>query len=248
MKTGFLLKYQPNNGNTNMDFDERLLNFAIEHAVDVPIVRFYGWAPACLSLGRNQDDTFIDKDICQKKGVDIVRRLTGGRALYHDRELSYSFICPISFLKTGGAVVDSCREICGALSLGFAKLGLDVGFLEEKKRTRRYEYCMSLSTDTDLIYKNKKLVGSAQYRKDGYLLQQGSILLDYDKAEIQTLFGEKPSDRKITTLKKIAPKITGYALENALREGCSDYFEIEFTPLFLEDQNVERLLLQDKCV
>lgn len=248
MKKGFLLKYQPNNGNINMDLDERLLNFAIENSIDVPILRFYGWAPACISLGRNQDDGFVDKEFCKKKGVHIVRRLTGGRALYHDRELSYSFISPVSFLKNGDSVFESCREICGALSLGFSKLELDVGFIDEKKRTRQYEYCMSLSTNTDLTYKDKKIVGSAQCRKEGYLLQHGSILLDYDKFEIQNLMGEKPSDRKITTLRKIAPKVTGYALEKAFRESFSAYFEMEFVPIFLEDQNVERVLLQDRYV
>lgn len=248
MKKGFMLKYQPNNGNMNMDLDERIFNFVIENAIDVPVVRFYGWTPACISLGRNQDDDFIDKKFCKKKGVHIVRRLTGGTALYHDKELSYSFISPISFLKNGESVVESCREIGGALSLGFSKLGLNVGFVEEKKKARRYEYCMSLSTSTDLAYKDKKIVGSAQYRKDGYLLQQGSILLDYDKFEIHNLFGEKPSDRKITTLKKVAPKVTGYALEKVFRESFSEYFEMEFIPIFLEDQNVERLLRQDICV
>ena len=82
MKKGFMLKYQPNNGNMNMDLDERIFNFVIENAIDVPVVRFYGWTPACISLGRNQDDDFIDKKFCKKKGVHIVRRLTGGTALY----------------------------------------------------------------------------------------------------------------------------------------------------------------------
>lgn len=247
MKKGVLLKYQPNNGNTNMDLDERLLNFAIENSIELPILRFYGWAPACISLGRNQDDDFIDKAFCKKKGIHIVRRLTGGRALYHDRELSYSFISPISFLENGESVLESCREICCALSLGFSKLGLNVGFVDEKKRTKHYEYCMSTSSSTDLTIKERKLVGSAQYRKDGYLLQHGSILLDYNKIEIHNLLGEKPSDKKVTTVKRVAPKLTGYDIEKALGEGFSDYFGIEFATLFLEDLNVERLLLQDRC-
>ena len=83
-----------------MKIDEELLNSAINEKLNYPIFRLYGWSPACVSLGRNQNDNFIDTKVLKSKGIDVVRRLTGGRALLHDDEITYSFICPVSYLKT----------------------------------------------------------------------------------------------------------------------------------------------------
>ena len=98
---GYFVNYSVNTGQYNMDFDEKLLDFSIENNLKEPIFRLYGWSPACVSLGRNQSDKHINKDFCNNNNIDIVRRLTGGRALLHDNELTYSFVCPIEFLTNG---------------------------------------------------------------------------------------------------------------------------------------------------
>ena len=247
-KNGVFLPFRPNNGNTNMDLDERLLNFAIKNDWQVPVLRFYGWAPACVSLGRNQDDEDINKVYCAEHGIDIVRRLTGGRALFHDDELTYSFVCPSSFLKSGETVLKSYKEISGALAAGFKRLGIELGFPETKKASTNYAYCMSLSTGADLSFCGKKIVGSAQYRKHNYILQHGSILFSYDTDKIKNIFGEEPEQNKITTLRDILPGISGYELCNALKKGMEEYFSIEFDTIRLQDQSEEFLLRQDICV
>ena len=247
-KNGVYLPFRPRNGNDNMDLDERLLNFAIQNVWDVPVLRFYGWSPACVSLGRNQEDTCVNKKYCEQQGIDIVRRITGGRALFHDDELTYSFICPVSYLKNGETIIQSYKEISGAIAQGFKKLGIDVQLPSEKRVSTHFEYCMSLATGADLSVDGKKLVGSAQFRKKGYILQHGSILYTYDKEKIEKIFSEKPSDDKIALLKQLIPDITGAKLCEALKAGFEDYFDIIFEPVRLQDQSEEFLLRQDICV
>ena len=187
-----------------MDFDELILNTAIKKSLSEPVLRFYGWSPVCVSLGRNQSEAHINKDFCTYHKIDIVKRLTGGRALLHDRELTYSFVCPVKFLTHGESVIQSYKEISGALVLGFKKAGIVISFPQEKKAKTNYEYCMSLSTGADLNYQGKKIVGSAQYRKQGYILQHGSIMFNYDKELIMNIFKEIPDSSKITTLKPLS--------------------------------------------
>lgn len=209
-----------------MDFDEKILNYAISQQLNQPVFRLYGWAPKCVSLGRNQKEN-INKDFCKTDNIDIVRRLTGGRALLHDNELTYSFVCPVSFLKNGETVIQSYKEISGALALGLKQLGIDAQFPEEKKASTHFEYCMSLSTGADLSVNGKKIVGSAQFRKQGYILQHGSIMFDYDKEIIKNVFGEDPDTSKITTIKETAPQVTLEELCNSLKFGVEKAFEIK---------------------
>lgn len=231
---GYFIPYAVNNGEFNMDFDEKILDFSHQNQLQVPVLRFYGWAPACVSLGRNQSIKAINTDYCTENGIDVVRRLTGGRALLHDNELTYSFVCPISFLKNGESIVGSYKEISGALALGFQKLGIDANFPEEKKVKTNFEYCMSVSTGADLSFKGRKIVGSAQYRKQGYILQHGSIVFDYDTKLIENIFGEKPMKDKIITMNEINIEINKEKLANAIKQGVKEYFAIQ-----LQDLNEE---------
>lgn len=195
-------------GQKNMDTDENLLNSAISEGFEEPIFRLYGWKPACVSLGRNQDDNFLDRDFLKSHNIDVVRRLTGGRALLHDNEITYSYICPISYLEHGEHVVSSYKEICKFLIEKFKKLGIELDFGGSKPVNTAFDYCMLISTGADLCYKNKKLIGSAQCRKNGYILQHGSILYDCDKTLLETVFGEHVTSNEITTIKEINPHLT----------------------------------------
>lgn len=225
------IPYSVNTGKVNMDIDESLLNRAVSEHQKKPVLRLYGWSPECVSLGRNQDDSHINKDYCLKNNIDIVRRLTGGRALLHDNELTYSFVCPVSFLKNGQTIIQSYKEISGALAAGLKKAGIDAYMPLEKKASTNFEYCMSLSTGADLSFKGKKIVGSAQFRKHGYILQHGSIMFDYDKEKIKNIFGEAPLEEKITTIKESAPQLTLEGLCDSLKCGFEEYFNLEFKPL-----------------
>lgn len=195
-------------GEKNMQIDSDLLDLAIKNQIKEPTFRLYAWKPACVSLGRNQNETFLNKDFLKKKNIDVVKRLTGGRALLHDNELTYSYICPISFLDNGESVVNSYKEISQILIDGFKKLGINLEFPKNKRPHTKFDYCMSISTGADLCYKGKKLIGSAQFRKEGYILQHGSVLFDYNKDLIEQIFKENVDETSITCIKEIKPNLS----------------------------------------
>lgn len=202
------INYQVLTGQENMRIDSDLLDSAIENKLDYPIFRLYAWKPACVSLGRNQKDDFLDRSFLKENNIDVVRRLTGGRALLHADEITYSFICPTLYLKNGEHVVSSYKEISRILIGKFKTIGIDLDFGSNKPIKTGFDYCMLISTGADLCYHGKKLIGSAQCRKQGYILQHGSILYDYDKALLEKIFKEPVSADEITSIKEINPKLT----------------------------------------
>ena len=203
-----ILPYHTNCGQVNMDIDSELLESAIKKRKKEPIFRLYGWTPPCVSLGRNQNDSFLNREFLQNNNIDVVRRLTGGRALLHDNEITYSFICPVSYLKNGEHVISSYKEISQVLIDKFQKLGIELDFGGNKPVKTSFDYCMLISTGADLCYKGKKLIGSAQCRKNDYILQHGSILYDYNKTLLEQVFNEPVNTDEITTVKEINPDLT----------------------------------------
>ena len=213
-----IIPYETRTGKENMQMDSDLLDFAIKNELKEPIFRLYGWKPACVSLGRNQKDDFLDYEFLKSKNIDVVRRLTGGRALLHDNEITYSFICLESFLQNGSHIVSSYKEISQILIDKFKKLGIDLDFGASKPIKTGFDYCMLISTGADLCYKEKKLIGSAQCRSHGYILQHGSILYDYNKKLLEEIFKEKVSTDEITSIKEINPKLSKEEIIDILNE------------------------------
>ena len=145
----------------------------------------------------------------------MVRRLTGGRALLHDDEITYSYITPISIIPNGETISASYKYISGILIDFFKTLGVDLDFggapklnNGEIKGSMKFDYCMLISTGADVCYQGRKIIGSAQYRKQGYILQHGSILFNYDKKLLEDLFHEEVSTDSITTVNEILPNLT----------------------------------------
>ena len=202
------IPYEVKTGQENMQIDSDLLDWAIENNYQDAIFRLYGWSPACISLGRNQKDDFVDEKLVKDCNIDVVRRLTGGRALLHDNELTYSFICPVNYLKNGENVVESYKEISQYLIDKLETIGIHTEFGAQKAVKTKFDYCMLISTGADLCYQGKKLIGSAQCRKNGYILQHGSILMDYNKELLEKIFNEKVETSEVTCIKAINPNIT----------------------------------------
>ncbi|HET9496504.1 MAG TPA: biotin/lipoate A/B protein ligase family protein [Chloroflexia bacterium] len=184
-------------GDYQMALDEALLESVI--AGGVPVVRFYTWRPATLSLGVNQPFGEIDADECARRGFGLVRRLTGGRAVLHQHELTYSVIALENDSRVSGGVIESYRKISTALVEGLRSMGADVSLAEPSKAMfralaesrRRTELddtvdssngavCFDTASAYELTARGRKLVGSAQARRGGAILQHGSILLDVD--------------------------------------------------------------------
>lgn len=210
-----LIPFEVNSGKDNMLIDRDLLETAIKSKSKEHIFRLYAWSPKCISLGRNQKINFINTDVQKKYDIDIVRRLTGGRALLHDKELTYSYICPVSGLKNGDSIIESYKEISSKMFLNqFKQLGIELEFVSRTPHNSDLNYCMQISTSADLCYKGKKLVGSAQFRKEGYLLQHGSILFNYDKNLLENLFKEKIDENLMTCINEINPDISMFDVIN----------------------------------
>ena len=191
------LGYSIHSGAENMRLDLEMLERAINENVEEPLFRLYGWAPKCISLGRNQKDDFLSGEI------GSVRRLTGGRALLHDNEVTY---CYVGKANEHESVIDSYKKISGILIDFFDTLGIKLEYGENKRVSTHYDYCMLLSTGADVCYQGKKIIGSAQCRKNGYILQHGSILFGYDKTLLENLFHEEV--KGITTVNEILPDMT----------------------------------------
>lgn len=188
-------------GALNMAVDEVLLGSVI--AGGSPVVRFYTWKPAALSLGVNQPVGEVHLAECAARGFDVVRRLTGGRAVLHQYELTYSVIARENDMRVSGGVIESYRKISAALVEGLSSLGAAVSLAPHDRASIRsvasrreeaalaYEgetatieghsaVCFDAASAYELTSSGKKLVGSAQARRGGALLQHGSILLDID--------------------------------------------------------------------
>ena len=194
------LGFSVNSGSLNMEIDAQMLENAISNSEKDILFRLYGWSPMCISLGRNQKDDFLTGEI------EAVRRLTGGRALLHDDEITYCCVAPADAIPNGQSVVDSYKYISGILIDFFRTLGVELDFGENKRVSTHYDYCMLLSTGADVCYKGQKIIGSAQCRKNGYILQHGSILFGYDKSLLENLFHEEV--KGIVTVNEILPTLT----------------------------------------
>ncbi len=170
-------------GEYNMRMDELLAERLMAHQGS-PTLRVYGWKPHAISLGYNQHHTDFDEALCEAQGIDIVRRPTGGRAILHAEELTYS----VTMFSCGKNITDSYCEISRALLSGLHLLGADVEYastqpnLPQFYRSRTSIPCFASSTRYEIQFRGKKLVGSAQRRFIApggaeIVLQHGSVLL-----------------------------------------------------------------------
>jgi lipoate-protein ligase A len=175
-----LLNDPPAGGAWNMAVDEVLLDGVATGAVP-PTLRFYRWTPACLSLGYFQPLDVVNLDGCRELGVEIVRRPTGGRAILHDRELTYSITLPASVLGPDGGVLPSYYRLSLALQDGLRQLGVAATLAPESAASSSPEHgpiCFDRPSAHEILLDGRKLVGSAQMRRGGGLLQHGSILIE----------------------------------------------------------------------
>src|ERR1700716_807860 len=167
-------------GAWNMAVDEVLLEGVAAGAVP-PTLRFYQWAPPCLSLWYFQPFEVVALDGCRALGVDVVRRPTGGRAILHDRELTYSVALPAAVLGHDGGVLPSYYRLSLALQDGLRRLGVPATLAPESSADGSPEHgpvCFDRPSAHEILLQGRKLVGSAQMRRGGGLLQHGSILIE----------------------------------------------------------------------
>ena len=174
----------------NMATDEAIMRSYAAKQVP-PTIRFYGWQPAAVSMGYFQHgEREINFAACREQGIDVVRRLTGGRAVLHAQELTYSIIVGEDYPDMPMTITASYRYLSQGLLLGLAKLGLTA---EMTKPQAAYAHktpqpasaaCFDAPSHYELTVSHKKLIGSAQVRKHGVILQHGSILLAFSAEQL----------------------------------------------------------------
>jgi lipoate-protein ligase A len=184
-------------GAANMAEDEAILTAVVE-GLCLPTLRFYSWSPPCLSLGRNQPLADVDLSACRRAGVDVVRRPTGGRAILHTDELTYSVTLVQSDPRATGDVVESYRRLSEGLLAGLRGLGVKAAeAVEQRQRaTDLTAICFEVPSDYEITTGGRKLVGSAQWRARGAVLQHGSLPLHGDLSRIVTYLALADAERE----------------------------------------------------
>jgi lipoate-protein ligase A len=190
----------------HMAVDEAIAE-EIASAVSPPTIRFYRWKPGAVSIGCFQClEDEVDRDACMARGVDIVRRRTGGGAVYHDPEgeITYSVIAPESCYQAD--IRASYREICGSIIAGLATLGIEASFRPVN----------------DVVVGSRKISGSAQTRRHGVLTQHGTILYRLDRDTMFTLL--RPSAKKLED----KPALSFHdSVTSASEEGCTSLDQLD---------------------
>ena len=236
MLTFKLLDSGPNLGAYNMAVDEELLSRA-QAAETLPVLRFYTWDPPAVSIGKFQKiETAVNADACKRRGFDIVRRITGGRAVLHNKELTYSIIARIDDPLFPSTVLGTYKVIAAGLVTGLRNLGIPAEMvsrggrnadLVEKKASN--PACFSSPSWYEIVVHGKKIVGSAQRRLSNAFLQHGSILLEYDQALEAEVIPGGCSDNTVTSIKQeLGRDIPLTEVKQAFIAGFSESLGIEF--------------------
>lgn len=180
-----LLITPPARGAWNMAVDEALLT-AVGREESLPTLRLYDWSPACLSLGYAQSFRDVDVLRLESLGWDVVRRMTGGRAILHVDELTYSVTAPPDEPRVQGSVLESYQRLAQALMLALHKLELPVEMEMNAPpaNATKGPVCFEVPSAYEIVIGGKKLVGSAQARKRMGVLQHGTLPLHGDLTRI----------------------------------------------------------------
>lgn len=250
------------NGSTNMAIDEAILEAVINHEVP-PTLRLYAWNPPCLSLGIAQPAADVNKNKLIEKGFDLVRRPTGGKAILHTDELTYSVIGPISDPRLAGGVLESYQNLSTALLHTLLSLGIPAK-INPKNKKRNAEHsnlsgsntriinpvCFEVPSDYEITVDGKKVIGSAQARRKDAVLQHGSIPLCGDLSRITRVLNYqdegalisaelKIKERAITIEEILGEKIPPEVAGQALVDSFSSMLNLDFKPSQLSQSEID---------
>ncbi|MBI4177397.1 MAG: lipoate--protein ligase family protein [Candidatus Aenigmarchaeota archaeon] len=228
-----------NNAFMNMAIDEAVCE-AVASGKFPPTIRFYTWLPSAVSIGYFQSlNDEVDVNVAKELGVDIVRRRTGGGAVYHDSkgEITYSVVAPESVMPKG--IRESYQLVCGWITGSLKNLGIVSEF----------------RPINDIIAGDKKISGNAQTRRNGVLLQHGTLLYDLDVRTMFTLLKvpkEKISDKMIQSVEERVTKVLNFGsfsmqdVSDAMMKGFTRDKEYEIGSLTDEEINRAKELAENR--
>jgi lipoate-protein ligase A len=187
-----LVVTEPLDGATNMAIDEALLRARLAGEAP-PTVRCFGWRPPAVSLGYGQSLDSIDQAACDRLGVGLVRRPTGGSGILHEGpalELTYSVVARRGDFPGAEDLLETYRVLGGGLAAGLRMLGVEaeVAPLVRERHGATPTFCFARTGAYEIAVGGRKLVGSAQRRQGGGFLQHGAVLLDIDPGRLRAVF------------------------------------------------------------
>lgn len=229
----------PTDGRSNMALDEAILDAVCVHQ-SPPTLRLYGWIPACLSLGYGQSPFDVDRFRLDKMGWDVVRRPTGGKAILHTDELTYSVALPADHPLAQGGILESYQRISRALMAALSGLGLRTRSEKQANDTKEVgAVCFEVPSHYEITADGRKLIGSAQTRRKAGVLQHGSLPLSGDIARICDVLTysdemsreagrEAVRARAITLAEALGHEVDWYTAADALAWGFETALDIAF--------------------
>ena len=244
-----------------MRLDRALLSW-VERCFDkITVVRFYRWAAPTISLGENQRvQEAVDQVHCRREKIPIVRRPTGGRAVFHDHELTYSLVSNQCQYFSLNSVRETYRVIAAALKAGLQSLGISAQLADGLRPplpvppSGRKNPCFISPSRYELLLGGHKMAGGAQRRLRRSFLQQGSIPLQVDYAQMAAALGiqEEVLRRTLLSVSEASGhKVLFEALCDALKEGFEETFQVQLK-VFDPDEGVRPFsglrLLWGNCV
>ena len=251
-------------GAFNMAADETLAE-GLRDGAGKPVLRIFGWNPPAVSLGYNQLlHREVDVEKCRRAGIDVVRRPTGGRAVLHWEELTYSVICPEDDANLGGPIDLTCRIVGECLVLGLQLFGVDAtlamaGPGRNAPRPRSAAApCFSSTSRWEVTCQSRKLIGSAQRRIRGVILQHGSLLLGAQHRMLVDLLPALAGPVRAQWTRRLEEgsihlgactprRVDASALGACLAEGFCRHLKVEMQPETLnlpERQRAEELVAE----
>ena len=251
LQTWRLIRDKKYDGYTNMAKDEAI-SIACGDGKSPATLRFYEWKLPTISIGYSQKvESDINLQYCKSTGIGIVKRPTGGRAVLHENELTFSINTSIENPLFPNNILKSHKKISEALLLGIHKLGVDAKLqYKSKKQINRDPVCFSASSIYELMVDGKKIVGCAQRRFRNSFLEHGSIPLKLDRLKLASIFrnGFSLSEKRLESfhfenmagLNELgAGSFTHDRLTENIIEGFEQYFGIIFREEALTDYEIE---------
>jgi lipoate-protein ligase A len=240
MITWRLIINPPYPGAWNMAVDEAILE-SVSLKTEPPTLRLYDWSPYSLSLGYAQSFSDVNMDKLKLNNWSLVRRPTGGKAILHADEMTYSVCAPIDDPTIKGNVLESYQIISNALLKSLEIIGLSADSKSKDPKDIHLSHnpvCFQFPSDYEITFKNKKLVGSAQARKKNGILQHGSIpifgeitrIIDVlNFPDVLSLQSSKESlrTRAITLEQALGKDLSWFEFANAIFEGFEKQLSIE---------------------
>lgn len=242
----------PASGAWNMAADEALLEtMALPGAL--PILRLYAWQPPCLSVGYAQSYKDIDFARLSALGWQLVRRPTGGKAILHTDELTYSVIAPYGELRLEGGVLESYRRLAAALlaALHLLALPAESNALSPSISDAKGPVCFEVPSNYEITVSGKKLVGSAQARRKEGILQHGSLplfgdltritqVLAFDNEVTRAQAAARLLERAGTATSLAGKPVTWEQAAGAFRRAFSSALSLEFIDSSLSEKESQR--------